>query len=74
KMDGSLGILYRWQGAYYIATRGNFDSDQAIWATIFLRTHYDLHNLADEYTLLFEIIYPDNRIVVNYGQRQDLVL
>jgi len=74
KMDGSLGILYRWQGEYYIATRGNFDSDQAIWATTFLQANYDLHNLADELTLLFEIIYPDNRIVVNYGQREDLVL
>ncbi|MGI0133725.1 MAG: hypothetical protein ACREBW_02045, partial [Candidatus Micrarchaeaceae archaeon] len=27
-----------------------------------------------EYTYLFEIIYPSNRIVVNYGEQEDLVL
>lgn len=74
KVDGSLGILYRHDGEYHIATRGSFDSEQALWATAFLRAHYDLAGLPDEYTLLFEIVYPENRIVINYGERQDLVL
>lgn len=74
KMDGSLGILYRHKGQHHISTRGSFTSDQAIWATEFLHEHYDMDELPDELTLLFEIIYPENRIVVNYGQRQDLVL
>lgn len=73
KMDGSLGVLYRDNG-YKIATRGSFDSEQAEWTTRFLNEAYDLTNLPDAYTLLFEIIYPDNRIVVDYGTRQDLVL
>src|SRR5689334_6486551 len=30
KMDGSLGILYREDGQFKIATRGSFISDQAI--------------------------------------------
>jgi len=73
KEDGSLGILYRDNG-YKIATRGSLHSDQAIWATAFLNTNYDLAGLANAYTLLFEIIYPENRIVVDYGAREDLVL
>ncbi|MEM9950426.1 MAG: RNA ligase [Chloroflexota bacterium] len=74
KVDGSLGILYRYQGTYRIATRGSFDSEQATWATNFLQTNYDLTGLPNDYTLLFEIVYPDNRIVVDYGEREDLVL
>lgn len=73
KMDGSLGILYCDSGFYKIATRGSFTSDQAQWATEYL-THFNLQPLADRFTLLFEIIYPENRIVVDYGGRHDLVL
>jgi RNA ligase len=74
KLDGSLGILYRQGGGYKIATRGAFDSDQAHWATAFLQEYYDLSDLPDELTLLFEIIYPENRVVVDYGERRELVL
>jgi RNA ligase len=74
KLDGSLGILYRHEGKYKISTRGTLDSAQAQWATDFLNQHYSLAGLADELTLMFEIIYPENRIVLDYGKRQDLVL
>ncbi len=74
KLDGSLGILYRENGAYRIATRGNFESEQALWATDFLNRNYNLSDLDSALTLLFEIIYPENRIVVDYGDREDLVL
>jgi RNA ligase len=74
KMDGSLGILYRVDGEYRIATRGNFHSDQAEWATKFLHEHYRLDDLPNELTLLFEIIYPENRVIVDYKGREDLVL
>lgn len=73
KLDGSLGILYRDNG-YKIATRSSFTGKQALWATEFLNRNYELTGLNDVWTLLFEIIYPDNRIVVNYGDREDLVL
>jgi RNA ligase len=73
KMDGSLGILYRDNG-YKIATRGSFDGEQALWATDYLNRNYDLSNLPEDLTLLFEIIYPENRVVVDYGKREDLVL
>lgn len=74
KLDGSLGILYRLDGGYRIATRGAFHSDQAEWATQFLSSHHDLAGLADELTLLFEIVYPENRVVVDYRGREALVL
>jgi RNA ligase len=74
KMDGSLGILFRHKGEYHVSTKGSFFSPQARWATQFLRQNFDLTGLPDELTLLFEIIYPDNRIIVDYGTRADLVL
>jgi len=79
KCDGSLGILYRHDPHGYggdctkVATRGSFNSEQALWATEYLKK-YDLEDLPNEFTLLFEIIYPTNRIIVDYGLRQDLVL
>ncbi len=74
KMDGSLGILYRVGGEYRISTRGNFHSEQAEWATKFLHEHYTLDGLPNELTLLFEIIYPENRVIIDYQGRKDLVL
>ncbi len=70
KMDGSLGILYYLKGIPYISTRGSFESDQAKWATKYFREHYaDDAEFATEtigWTYLFEIIYPENRIVLSY--------
>lgn len=74
KMDGSLGILYRDNGQYKIATRGSMKSEQSQWATRWLKDTYDLKRLPDEYTLLFEIIYPENRIVIDYEGFEGLVL
>ena len=66
KYDGSLGILYWLNDVPYIATRGSFTSDQAIWATEWIRKQ-DLSKLSKQFSYLFEIIYPANRIVVNYN-------
>jgi T4 RnlA family RNA ligase len=75
KLDGSLIILFYYQGQWEVASRGSFTSEQAQMARV-LATDYraDLDRLDREYTYLFEIIYPSNRIVVNYGSSQRLVL
>jgi RNA ligase len=74
KIDGSLGILFRLNGNYRITTRGDFFSPQGAWATKFLNEHFDLRDLPNELTLLFEIIYPENRIVIDYHGREALIL
>lgn len=90
KMDGSLGILYTEvdpqkfdssvTSRYKIATRGSMNSEQAVWAT---RKFNDMLYITGEAmdffpavgkTYLFEIIYPENRIVVNYGDQERLTL
>jgi len=76
KMDGSLGISYPVPGTdyeeYAIATRGSFASDQALWATSWLRERRAEMPFIPGTTDLFEIIYPDNRIVVSYGEYEGL--
>jgi RNA ligase len=75
KHDGSLGILLRHNGKYKIATRGSFDSEQAIWATTYLHEVWGAGPfIPDRLTLLFEIIYPENRVVVDYEGYAGLVL
>ena len=72
KMDGSLGILFHYEGEWVLATRGSFTSDQAVKGFEMLQK-YDYQKLHKDYTYLFEIIYDDNRIVVKYPY-EDLVL
>ncbi len=78
KMDGSLGILVQDPGlshAPLIATRGSFASEQAVWATRHYRGMYEGSWYPDPgLTYLFEIIYPKNRIVLDYKGMSDLVL
>ena len=84
KADGSLGILYRYTEGddswdYAIATRGSFTSEQAIHATELLNTKYakwlqsESHKLEGK-TPLFEIVYPENRVVLDYNGLDDLIL
>ncbi len=73
KLDGSLGILWYYEGEAGIATRGSFTSPQAVWATNWYLEHLHSGQLLgrlvswpDGWTPLFEIIYNENRIVVEY--------
>lgn len=74
KLDGSLGVLYRIDGQPCMASRGSFVSEQARRATEIYRRKYRRVSLDEKMTYLFEIIYPENRIVVNYGDMEDVVL
>ena len=73
KMDGSLGIIYCYESLWRVNTRGSFTSDQAIKATEMLNK-YDMTHIAGNLTLLTEIIYPENKIIVDYGEEEKLVL
>ncbi len=75
KWDGSLGIAYRHpDGDTRISTRGSLESEQAIEATRIWQERYAGVEIEPGITPLFEIVYPQNRIVVNHGEMRDLVL
>jgi len=73
KMDGSLGIFFWHEGNPVFASRGSFTSDQSKAGWEILK-EMDYENLKKGVTYLFEIIYPENRIVVDYGNQEKLVL
>jgi len=73
KMDGSLGIVFWYEGQWVVATRGSFTSDQAIKARELLQK-YNTDIMFRHLTFCFEIIYPENRIVLDYGNDEKLVL
>ena len=60
------------KGEWVLATRGSFTSPQSKKGRQLLEK-YDYSKLHTEYTYLFEIIYPENRIVCVYDF-EDLVL
>ena len=66
KMDGSLGILFHHNGKWRVATKGSFQSDQAVWAMEYVKNKVDTSWLHPKSTYLVEIIYPENRIVIPY--------
>ena len=72
KLDGSLGIIFSYNGVNIVATRGSFASKQAIEAAKLLKGT-DLGLVPKGYTVLCEIIYPKNKIVVDYGDSRTLV-
>jgi RNA ligase len=72
KMDGSLGILFNYNNEWILATKGSFTSDQALRGMEILKK-YRYEKLIKGFTYLFEIIYPENRIVCEYDF-EDLIL
>ncbi|MEE1759809.1 RNA ligase [Streptomyces sp. SP18BB07] len=73
KVDGSLAVVFHYAGRWRVASKGSFVSVQATWAQRLLDTK-DTSGLVPGVTYLAEILYPENRIVVDYGDRRDVVL
>ncbi|MFF4421821.1 RNA ligase [Streptomyces sp. NPDC001549] len=73
KVDGSLAVVFHYAGRWRVASKGSFISAQATWAQRLLDGR-NTAALRPGTTYLAEILYPQNRIVVDYGDRRDLVL
>ncbi len=85
KLDGSLGILVCYKDDIFITTRGSFISEQAKRATEILHDKHSLFidRLTDNSihshspistTYMFEIVYPGNKIIVDYRGLEDIIL
>jgi RNA ligase len=74
KMDGSLLIMFNFDGQWRTATRGSFTSEQAAKGKEIFDEHYGFVPLDPAITYLFEVLYPGNRIVLDYGDTEDVVL
>ena len=76
KLDGTMGVLYWIDETPYIATQRSFSSMKAVKGSQLLQEKYlDVcKKLNKNYTYIFEIIYPENSLIIDYGDLQDLVL
>jgi hypothetical protein len=76
KMDGFMCTLYRYANKDYIASKGSFHSIHAKWATAQIRAKFGdrLPLVLGGKTLVFEGLHRDLRIVIDYKERQELVL
>jgi RNA ligase len=70
KMDGSLGILFNYKNEWIMSTRGSFTSEQSKKGLEILKNKYQLKSFEPSIAYLVEIIYPENRIVVDYGEEK----
>ncbi|CAB4028956.1 Hypothetical predicted protein [Paramuricea clavata] len=66
KFDGSLGIAFLWKDEVMVTSGHKLDSDQAMWAKQWIKDHCHLTEFQAGYTYLFEIIFLNNTVVVNY--------
>jgi len=78
KVDGSLITVFNYNGEWIVSSRGSFTSEQAIAAAkLFNQLNYvsKIHSgINPNMTYLFELIAPWNRIVCDYGEREELIL
>jgi RNA ligase len=73
KEDGSMLILFNYEGEWITATRGSFTSDQCVKGMEILKSKYDLNNFHKNITYIGEVIYPQNIVVVNNGDIERVV-
>jgi RNA ligase len=76
KMDGSLGILFYYDNKWNVASRGSFNSEVSNKANEIIKKYniLDEHSEITKFTIIGEIIYNENRIVVNYGDMEEFVI
>ena len=75
KLDGSLGILYRYHDFVGIASKGSFKSEHALWATGYYQKHHSLAVWPEGWTPVFEMICQEVQThVVHYSETDHLAL
>lgn len=76
KIDGTMTTLYWIGDEPYLATQRSFTNIKAQEATLLLRSRYGhlLDRLDREHTWIFEAVYPETNILIDYGDTRDLFL
>lgn len=73
KVDGSYIGIFFYKDEWIIRSKGSFTTEQAISAKIHFDSFSDKTCFDKTLTHNFEIVYPNNRICVDYGNRDELV-
>lgn len=70
KVDGSLIVVGLRDGEAVVSTKGSFTT----WHSEAARALLQGWKPVEGSTAIFELIHPDNRIVIDYGGREELIL
>lgn len=75
KLDGSLiQVANDKQYGLVVTSKGSFQSSQAEWARQIIAEKYTTEDFVLGKTYIFELIHPENRIVLDYGATRELYL
>lgn len=76
KIDGSMCVLYWIGNIPYLATQRSFVNHKAKRATQILHTKYSqlFPKLDRRYTYIFEAVYPEAKVLIDYQDKEDLYL
>lgn len=76
KMDGCLGIIYKYKGEIRCNSRGSFDNyvTDVIKRILPKYSLQQLNNVLEHNSLCVEVISPDTKIICDYGKEENLYL
>ena len=76
KVDGTMGLLYWINDTPYIATQRSFKATNAQRASQILHSKYShlFDKLDKSKSYIFEVLFPESRVLIDYGDREDLIL
>lgn len=76
KVDGTMCTLYWLNDKPYLATQRSFTNPKALEATKILYEKHlkDIRKLDKRYTYIFEAVYPESNVLIDYGDTRDLYL
>lgn len=76
KVDGTMTTLYWIKNRPYLATQRSFTNVKAVEATKILHEKYShlFKKLNRSYTYIFEAVYPETKVLIDYEDKRDLFL
>jgi RNA ligase len=76
KVDGTMGLLYWINDVPYIATQRSFKAINAQRASQILHNKYShlFDKIDKSKSYIFEVLFPESRVLIDYGDREDLIL
>lgn len=74
KIDGSLAQLYWHNDAWHFCGAHQFDPPHLRWVMPYYKSEYDFPDDLREWTIMFEAVHPENRIVVDHQGLIALIL
>lgn len=76
KIDGTMCTLYWINDKPYLATQRSFTNTKALEATKILYDRHaeDIKKLDRRFTYIFEAVYPESNVLIDYGDTRDLYL